>query len=43
MGNQIRRQGQLPSALIFEAFPYFQDFGFLANAALYDKFHVRQV
>ena len=33
MESQIRRQGQLLSALFFEAFPYFQSLRILANAA----------
>ena len=37
MGSQIRRQGQLQSALLFEAFPYFQCFNILANAAKFCK------
>ena len=43
MGSQIRQQGPLLSALLFKAFPYFQCFRNLANAAnscktLLDKF-----
>ena len=48
MRSQLRRQGQLLGAILFEAFPYFECFRILANAAnfykiLFDKFHVRQV
>ena len=48
MGSQIRRQGPILSAILFKAFPYFQCFRILSNAAnfcktLLDKFHVRQV
>ena len=48
MGSQIHRQGQLLSAVLFEAFPFFQCLRILVNAAnickiLLGKFHVRQM
>ena len=42
--NQIRQQGQLPGAIIFEDSLYFQFLRILANAAnLFEEFHVKQV
>ena len=37
MGSKIRRQGSLLTALLFNAFPYFQCFRVLANAANFCK------
>ena len=37
MGSHIRRCGQLLSAFLFKAFPYFQYFRNLANAANFCK------